>query len=149
MLLFPMRKITLLFFISACLVLSGYGLAYAFEQGSQDCSKCHTLSNEQATKTLSAMIPDIKVLTIKPSAVKGLWEIGIESGGRKVIVYLDYAGKHFMAGNLYALSTKTNLMQESLQEISKVDVSQISLKDALVMGEKDAKYKVIVFDDPD
>jgi len=144
-----MRKIALLFFISVCLVLSGYQLAYAFAQGDQDCSKCHTLSKEQATKTLSEMIPDVKVLTIKSSAIKGIWEVGIDTQGRKIVVYLDYSGKHLIAGNLFAIQTKTNLTQETLQEINKVDVSQIPLKDALVMGEKNAKYKVIVFDDPD
>ncbi len=95
------------------------------------------------------MIPDIKVLHVRASAVKGLWEIGIESGGRKGIVYLDYSGKHLLAGNLFSIQAKTNLTQESLQEINKVDASQIPLKDALVMGDKNAKYKVIVFDDPD
>ena len=101
-----MRKIILLIFMSSCLVLSGQTMAYAFAPGDQDCSKCHTLSNEQATKTLSEMIPDIKVLNITPSAVKGLWEVSIETGGRKIIVYLDYSGKHLMAGNLFLIQDK-------------------------------------------
>ena len=144
-----MRKIILLILMSSCLVLSGYEMAYAFAQGDQDCSKCHTLSKEQATKTLSEMIPDVKVLNIAPSAVKGLWEISMETGGRKVIVYLDYSGKHLVAGNLFVIQTKTNLTQEKLQDLTRVDISQIPLKDALVLGDKSAKYKVIVFDDPD
>ena len=144
-----MRKIILLIVMSSFLVLSGYEMAYAFAQGDQDCSKCHTLSNEQATKTLSEMIPDVKVLNIAPSAVKGLWEVSIETGGRKIIVYLDYSGKHLMAGNLFLIQTKTNLTQEKIQDLNRIDISQIPLKDALVMGDKDAKYKVIVFSDPD
>jgi thiol:disulfide interchange protein DsbC len=144
-----MRKIILLILMSSCLVLSGYEMAYAFAQGDQDCSKCHTLSSEQATKTLSQMIPDIKVLKVAPSDVKGLWEISMETGGRKIIAYLDYSGKHLMAGNLFLIQTKTNLTQEKLQDLTRVDISQIPLKDALVLGDKSAKYKVIVFDDPD
>jgi thiol:disulfide interchange protein DsbC len=144
-----MRKIILLLVIAAFLVLSGYEMAYAFPQGNQDCLKCHTLSNEQATKTLSGMVPDVKVLNIKPSAVPGLWDIAIETGGKKLIVYLDYAGKNFIAGNLFVIATKTNLTQERTQEINKIDVSQIPLKDALVLGDEKAKYKVVVFDDPD
>ena len=144
-----MRKIILLIFMSFCLVLSGQAMAHAFAQGNQDCLKCHTLSNENATKTLSEMIPDVKVLTVAPSTVKGLWEISLETGGRKVIVYLDYSGKHLMAGNLFLIQTKANLTQEKLQDLTRVDVSQIPLKDALVLGDKNAKYKVIVFSDPD
>ena len=148
MLYLRMRKITL-FFIAVFLVFSSYELAYAFPKGDQECSKCHTLSSEQAKKALSGIIPDIKVLDIKSSAASGLWEIIVETGGKKVIVYLDYAGKHLIAGNLFSLQTRTNLTQDRLQEINKIDVSQIPLNDALVMGENDAKYKVIVFDDPD
>ncbi len=144
-----MRKIILLVIMSSFLVFSGYRTAFAFAQGDQDCSKCHTLTKEQATKTLSEMVPDAKVLNVAPSTVKGLWEISIETGGRKVIVYLDYAGKHLLAGNLFQIQTRTNLTQEKLQDLNRVDISQIPLKDALVMGDKSAKYKVIVFDDPD
>jgi thiol:disulfide interchange protein DsbC len=144
-----MRKIILLIVMSSFLVLSGYRTAFAFAQGDQDCSKCHTLTNEQATKTLSEMVPDVKVLNVAPSAVKGLWEISVETGGRKVIVYLDYSGKHLLAGNLFQIQTRTNLTQEKLQDLNRVDISQIPLKDALVLGDKNAKYKVIVFDDPD
>ena len=144
-----MRNIILTAIVCAFLIASGNNRADAFAQGDQDCLKCHALSTEQAKKTLSEMIPDIKVLHVRASAVKGLWEIGIESGGRKGIVYLDYSGKHLLAGNLFSIQAKMNLTQESLQEINKVDASQIPLKDALVMGDKNAKYKVIVFDDPD
>lgn len=146
---FHMRKNILLLIFAAFLLVSDHGLAYAFAQGDQDCSKCHTLSNEQAKKTLAEMIPDIKILNIRASAIKGLWEIAIESGGKKGVVYLDYSGKHLISGNLFSIQTKTNLTQETLQDINKVDISQIPLKDALVMGDKNAKYKVIVFSDPD
>ncbi len=143
-----MRKLTL-FFIVVFLVFSGYEMAHAFAKMDQECSKCHTLGSEQAKKTLSGMIPDAKVLDIKPSNISGLWEIVVETGGKKVVVYLDYAGKNLIAGNLFSLQTRTNLTQERMQEINKIDVSQIPLDDALLMGEKDAKYKVIVLDDPD
>lgn len=144
-----MRKIALILFVAFFLFVSGHNTAYAFVQGNQDCLKCHILSNEQAKKTLSEMIPDLKILNVQPSAVKGLWEIGIESGKKKGIIYLDYSGKHVISGNLFSIQTKTNLTQEKLQSLTKVDVSQVPLKDALVMGQKIAKYKVIVFDDPD
>jgi len=144
-----MRKISLLFICIVSLVFAGNGMAHAFAQGDQDCSKCHTLSAEQAKKSLIEMIPDVKIISIQPSDVKGLWEIGLESAGKKGMLYLDYSGKHLILGNLFVIATKTNITQEHFQEINKVDTSQIPLKDALVMGDKTAKYKVIVFDDPE
>lgn len=129
--------------------LSGTDKASGFAKTDQDCRKCHTLSAEQAQKTLESMIPNLKILAIQDSAIDGLWEIAIESGGKKGIVYLDYGKKHIIAGNIFALQTKENLTQESFQRINRIDVAQIPLGDALLMGEKTAKHKIIVFDDPD
>lgn len=149
-----MRKITLLFILGAFLVLSGYGTAYAFPKGDQDCSKCHTLTKEQAKSILDNLFPNIKIINVQSGPITGLWEIGIDVGGRKAIIYLDYARNHIISpqatgGNIVDIKTRTNLTQESFQNINKVDIAQIPLKDALFMGDEKAKYKVIVFDDPD
>lgn len=149
-----MRKITIILFIAIFFVPVLHEMSYAFAQGDQNCSKCHTLSNEQATKTLSEMIPNVKVLDITPSSIKGLWEISIEVSGRKAIIYLDYAITHLFSsqatrGDIIDIKTRANLTQEKMQELTKIDVSQVPLEDALVMGDKNAKYKVIVLDDPD
>ncbi len=143
-----MRRISLISLLVAGL-MAVYGQSFGFSKGEQDCSKCHTLNSEQAKKVLSEMVPDVKILSVGPSAIKGFWEVGVESGGRKGIFYLDYSQKYLFLGNLFSIKTRENLTQESFLKISKVDVDQIPLADALVMGEKGAKHKVIVFDDPD
>ena len=99
-----MRKIFLILSVAALTIFSVHTKAYAFAQGDQDCLKCHTLNNEQAIKTLSGMIPDVKILDIRSSAVKGLWELGIDAGGNKGVVYLDYSGKLLIAGNLFQIA---------------------------------------------
>ena len=149
-----MRKIILLFILGAFLVLSGHGIAYAYPQEDKDCSKCHTLTKEQAKTIMDNLFPNVKIIHAKPSPITGLWEIGIDVGGNKAIIYLDYAKNHVISpqatgGNVVDIKTKANLTQESFQNISKVDIAQIPLKDALLMGDDKAKYKVIVFDDPD
>ena len=145
-----MRKIALLFILCAFLVLSGHGIAYAFPKGGdQDCSKCHTLNNEQAVKILGELIPNIKIINIQPGPMSGVWEIGIDSGGKKGIVYLDYSYKYVFTGSLLSIKEKKNLTQESFSALNKVDVSQIPLTDALVLGDGKAKLRAIVFTDPD
>jgi len=148
-----MRKISFLLFITVCLVFSTSGILYAFSQGNQDCAKCHSLNNEQARTLLNALIPKVKVIYVQPSPMAGVWEIGIDIEGKKTIIYLDYAKKHILSpatrGDIVDLKTRADLTQESLEKITKVDVSKIPLKDALVLGDKNAKYKVIVFSDPD
>lgn len=123
--------------------------SYGFEARGQDCSKCHILSNIEAKDLLTRIIPDAKILDIRLSPVRGFWEVYLEQKGRQGLVYIDFAKKHFFSGPLISIAEKKNLTQERLLELIKVDVSQIPLDDALVMGDPKARIRVIVFSDPD
>jgi thiol:disulfide interchange protein DsbC len=107
------------------------------------------LSVEEATILLKSFDPHIRILAVKPGPVGGLWEVAVESGGKKGLVYIDSTKKYLISGAIITIEGKKNLTQEVLDEINKVDVSLIPLADALVMGDKEAKYRVIVFDDPE
>lgn len=116
-------------------------------------AKGDTLTAEEAKVILSELIPNVKIIHVKQAPVAGLWELGVDAGGKKMIIYLDHVKKHIISpatgGNIVSLKTRENLTQESFQKINKVDVSKIPLKDALVLGDKTAKNKIIVFSDPD
>ncbi len=107
------------------------------------------LSKEEAREMLKTLDPAIQVLSVERSAVDGLWEVITDSGGRKGILYIDYAKKNIVVGNILNIATKTNLTKNKFDEINRVDVSKVPLDDAIVMGDPKAKHKVIVFDDPD
>lgn len=107
------------------------------------------LTKESAQNALKEIIPDVKILDIHPAQIKGLWETAIETKGQKGIIYLDSAGNYAVFCSILDLKTKANITQERNSELNKVDVSQIPLDDALIMGDKAAKYRVLVFDDPD
>lgn len=136
--------ISLLTFI---LILPVY--SYSFSEKGQDCSKCHKLTTAEAANILKDLIPNLKVLNVKISPIKGLWELTIESNNRKGIIYVDFTKKHFVSGSILNIAEKRNLTQERFEEINRVDVSQIPLNDAIVVGNKNAKHKVIVFTNPD
>ena len=130
-----------------CLLPTGY--SHGFEARGQECSKCHTLNKEEAKDLLKNIIPDVVILEVRLSPVKAVWEVDLESRGRKGIVYVDFLKKHFFSGALTSIGEKKNLTQERFIELNKVDVSQIPLDDALVMGDQKARIRVIVFTDPD
>ena len=150
-----MRKFLLFLITVSLMVFLSSEKTLAFAKGEQDCSKCHKLSSEEAKKILNEVIPNIKILNVQDGPINGLWEIGFEANGKKGIVYIDYSTNNLIAGNIIAIKTKKNFTQESFLKISpplppvKLDLSQIPLKNALVMGEKTATNKVVVFDDPD
>jgi thiol:disulfide interchange protein DsbC len=142
-----MRNILFLLCMTVLLLPASY--SYAFSAKGEDCSKCHTLSKEEAASLLKDLIPNVKVLEVRISPLKGVWEVDVEAGGKKGPTYVDFSKKHLVAGSIIEIKEKKNLTQERLTELNKVDVSQIPLGDALVMGDKDAKHKIIVFDDPE
>jgi len=144
-----MKKLLISALTIGLAVFAGYQNASAYAKGEQDCTKCHTLNADQARDVLKEIIPDIKILEVKDSPISGFWEVAMESGSKKGIMYIDYSKKNLVAGNIFGIKTKTNYTQVSFEKINKVDVSQIPLDNALVMGDKNAKHKVIVFSDPD
>ena len=145
-----MRRYLFFTLIVLSAFLSVRGTSYAFVQGAeQECVKCHTLNAEQAKDVLSQLAPDVKILDIQPAPVAGFWEIGLQAGGQKSILYLDFSKKKLLLGNVLDIKTRTNYTKTSFDKINKVDLSQVPLENSLVMGDKDAKYKIIVFDDPD
>jgi thiol:disulfide interchange protein DsbC len=131
------------------LMLLPVSYSYGFSEKGQDCSKCHTLTKDEAATLLKDIGQGVQVLEVLMSPIKGMWEVDVDAGGKKGLVYVDFSKKYLVSGSVISIKDKTNLTQDRFTELTKVDVSQIPLDDALVMGEKDAKYKVVVFDDPD
>ena len=125
-------------------ILSVAGYSFAGEKAEEAA-----LGKDEAAVLLKDLAPDLKVLEVRPSPVKELWEIAVQSGERKGLLYLDSSKKYFIQGAIVDLKTKANLTQDRMSELTKVDAATIPLDDALVMGDKEAKYKVIVFTDPD
>jgi len=142
-----MKRIAVILVLLLLLVVPA-GYSFGFGSPDQDCSKCHTMSIAEAQALLKEVNPNIKVLEVKVSPMKGLWEVALELGSKK-LVYVDFSKKLFFSGDMISLSEKRNLTQDRLTELNRVDVALVPLADALVMGSKDAKHKIIVFDDPD
>jgi len=152
MLYFSMRKYILTFipvFFVSCLLIAP--CVYGNERADHDCTKCHQITNDEALNVLKKDIgiPDVRVIGVRPGPLKGLWEIAFEAESRKGIGYLDFSKQKIIFGSILQIKTKTNLTGERLYELNKVDISKIPLDEALVMGDKDAQKKVVVFTDPD
>lgn len=107
------------------------------------------LTKEEARSAISKLVPDVTVISLEPSPMEGIWEVVIESKGEKGILYLDAAKKYVVAGQVVEISSGTNLTKQKFEQINKVEFDKIPLDDAIVLGSLDAKYKAVVFDDPD
>ena len=114
------------------------------------------LSVEQATTAAKKLFKDFpfEVISVKQSAVKGLWEAALVLEGRYRIMYLDNSGKIAIfpgaetQGHMIDLNRMASLTNEATQTLGQVDFKDLPLKGAMVIGSKKAKIQVAVFDDP-
>ncbi|MGZ8430140.1 MAG: DsbC family protein [Candidatus Deferrimicrobiaceae bacterium] len=111
------------------------------------CTDCHSLTRDEAMKILGGNIDN--VLSVGSSPVGGLWEVSVEKEGQRWPLYIDFSKEYVIAGQIIQLSTKKNLTGSRMLSMNRIDVSQIPLSGAIVVGNKDAKQRIVVFDDPD
>lgn len=119
-----------------------------------DCAKCHKITKQEATDIIKKLNPEIEVLDVAPGPVGGLWEVAVRGRGKSGIAYVDFSKRHVIVGSIFkvaggAEAAPENLTGERLQELNKVDLSAIPLENSILLGKADARYKVIVFSDPD
>jgi thiol:disulfide interchange protein DsbC len=110
------------------------------------CTDCHSLSRDEAVKLLGSSVDN--VLSVGMSPVRGLWEVAVEKGGNRWPVYVDFSKEYIVAGQILQASTKRNLTGSRVLSMNRIDVSGIPFEGSLVLGKRDAKHRIVVFDDP-
>lgn len=104
----------------------------------------------QAAAKLPAIIkerfPDIPPVKFAATTlIPGLYEVLI--GGQ--IAYTDESASYFVFnGTMVHLPTKTNITQNRLNELLKIDISSLDVKDAIIHTKGIGEHKLFVFSDP-
>lgn len=149
--LLPLKWGAILLFVSGMHL--NHADAFSSNGGKGDCTKCHSLSKQEANGIIRALkIPGAEILRIEISPVKGLWEISVDLKGEGGLFYVDFSKKYVLQGPIVEIKSGTNKTLESLAKIKpnkKVDFSKIPLDNALIMGNILAPIKAVVFTDPD
>jgi len=147
----------MIFFQFLCILLviffaPGKNLA-TVEQCENDLKVYQNFTRSEIQEVLKKINrPDAKILRTRMSVVYGLYEIVIDNKGQYELFYLDISKMYLIPGPIIDLTTGVNRSVERLQELEKkrrIDLSKIPLGDALILGNKKATNKVIVFTDPD
>ena len=135
--------------VAAILVLHLPFSAAAFQKetgAAKGCSECHKLSKEEAGKLLGNAVDN--VVGVLQGPFPGIWEVDVARDGKTYPIYLDYSLKYLFNGQFIRLADMENLTGLRYQDLNRVDVSSIPLKDAIVVGNRKAKKGVIVLSDP-
>ncbi len=135
-----------------CLVLLSFlaafpAAAFAPDAGSGSCIDCHSLSVQEASNLLKDGVD--RVLAVSHAEMPGMWVVEVEKNRQKFPLYVDYSKQYVFTGNIIRLRDHQNITAQHAAEMNRVDVSKIPLGDALLLGRKDARTKVIVITDPD
>lgn len=141
-------------FLSACvlavclaLFLSAPAEAFQKEAGiTKDCAECHKLTKEEAGKVLGGIVDN--VVAVAPGPFQGVWEVDVAQNEKIYPLYIDYSLKYFFNGQFIRLSDMTNLTGLRFQDLNRVDVASIPVRDAIRVGNGTAKKTVIVLTDP-
>ncbi len=143
--------ISIAILIAAALSVPTEARAYSEILGAceTDCKKCHQITIEDANEIVKQVNPEIEVLDIKLSSISGMWELVMTARGKRGVAYIDFSKQHIVTGSIIQVKSGVNITNEMIYRLNKVDISQIPLEDALVLGDPNAKYRAIVFDDPD
>ncbi len=95
---------------------------------------------------LKELLPNTKIITIKPSAIANLYIV--IAGGNKVF-YINSDADYIIIGNMFNLTTKENITQTLLTTVNKVDWSKLNTELAIKVIIGKGKTKIAVFIDPD
>ncbi|WP_277058109.1 DsbC family protein [Trichlorobacter lovleyi] len=120
--------------------------------GTQECSKCHSLSVKEATDLLS--FAGVTVKSVKPAPSHGMHEVLFQKDGGVGIVFIDYGKKHLIQGVVIDLKTKEPVAAHDKElpgakQFSGLDPKLIPVQYAMVMGNPKSAKKLYVFTDPD
>ncbi|MBN4663828.1 DsbC family protein, partial [Escherichia coli] len=94
---------------------------------------------------LAQRLPDLPAIEgARPAPIAGLIEV--RGGGH--VFYTDANGDYLIDGHVLDTRSRRNLTEERLDEINKVDLAQLPLKDAVVWKNGTGKRQLVVFADP-
>jgi thiol:disulfide interchange protein DsbC len=110
-----------------------------------DCKECHSMERKEAEGIIKKGVPKGNVTDVKMAVVPGLWQIDFDTEGQHGTVFIDFAKKHLLV--VQQIIALDDMGKPAAQR--KIEFAKLPLKQALVMGPKHAKKKVVVFTDPD
>ncbi len=96
-------------------------------------------------QSLANSMPTMKIDSIKPSEVKGLYEVKVGSN----IFYVSEDGKYLLQGRLVDVAARKDLTEEKLNVTRKQAIEKLGQDKMIVFKAKKPKYTVTIFTDID
>lgn len=103
-------------------------------------------ADEAAIKVaITKSMPNMKIDAVKPSPVKGLYELSVGAN----VFYVSEDGKYLIEGHLIDVEAKKDLTESRLNDSRMKALNKIGVDNMIVFKAKEQKYVVSVFTDID
>ena len=96
-------------------------------------------------QSMTKSMPTMKINSVKPSEIKGLYEVIVGSN----LFYVSEDGKYLLQGRLVDVAAHKDLTEEKLSGTRKKAIEKIGQENMIVFKPKISKYTVTVFTDID
>lgn len=100
---------------------------------------------ERVRASLGVLLPNLKIDSVAPSPVKGLYEVTFGSH----IIYVTGDGKYLVQGEITDLESREPITEKREQALKKAVLAGLDEKDMIIFGDRDLPYTVTVFTDID
>jgi thiol:disulfide interchange protein DsbC len=96
-------------------------------------------------QAITKSMPSVKVDSVKPAVVKGLFEVVVGAN----IYYVSEDGKYLLQGRLVDVAARKDLTEEKLNVTRKLAIEKMGQANMIVFKSKITKYTVTIFTDID
>jgi thiol:disulfide interchange protein DsbC len=96
-------------------------------------------------QSMAKSMPSMKIDSVQPSEVKGLYEVMVGAN----IFYVSEDGKYLLQGRLVDVADRKDLTEEKLSHARKQAIEKIGQENMIVFKPKIKKYTVTIFTDID
>ena len=96
-------------------------------------------------QAITKSMPSVKVDSVKPAVVKGLFEVVVGAN----IYYVSEDGKYLLQGRLVDVAARKDLTEEKLNVTRKLSIEKMGQANMIVFKPKITKYTVTIFTDID
>jgi thiol:disulfide interchange protein DsbC len=103
-------------------------------------------ADEKAVRqALSQSLPEFTIDTIKPSEIRGLYEVSVGA----TIFYVSEEGKYLLQGRLVDIKTRTDLTEQKLASVRLAALDKLGKDNMIIFTPKIKKYSAYIFTDID
>jgi len=102
----------------------------------------------QIRKVLEAKLGGVRVESVRPAPVKGLFEVQFRTPEGPQIVYTDAQATSIIVGSIYDTRTDRNLTEEQLSKLLVIKFDSLPLEDAVKIKRGSGRRVLVMFSDP-